>query len=142
MGSFADYLENALLDHVFGTGESTHGQSTGAKDFGRPVKYIALCTTAVIDSNTGSTIVEPTSNSYERIRCHTWDAAATGATENTLPITFNQASGDWGTILDFGIVDAKTAGNLLAYGSLTISKSVQSGDTPKFATGDIDITLT
>lgn len=136
MGSFSDFLEDALLDHVFCTSEVVADSI-----YAQPTKYIALLTSAASDSSTGSTIVEPTSNSYERVRCHTWDEASGGATENTGAITFNQASGDWGTIVDFAICDAKTGGNVLAYGSLTISKSVQSGDTPKFGTGDLDITL-
>lgn len=134
-GSFSDYLEIALLDHVFGTGEGS------ALDFAQPDKFIALCTVTVTDSMTGSTITEPTSDSYGRIKMSTWDKAATGATENTNDIQYAQASGSWGTILDFAICDASTAGNMLAYGSLTISKSVASGDTPKFAAGDLDITL-
>ena len=137
MGSFSDYLEIALLDHVFGTGD---GAGTGLA-LSHPAKFIALCTVAVTDDMTGSTITEPTSNSYARVQMETWDKAAAGATENTNPVQFAQATGSWGTILDFAIVDASTAGNMLAYGSLTISKSVASGDTPKFATGDIDITL-
>lgn len=135
IGSFSDYLENALLNGVFGTGI---GKSLA---YSCPDKFVALCTVAVTDSMTGSTITEPSSPSYARISWHTWDAAASGATENSGAITFAQATASWGTILDFAICDAVTAGNMLAYGSLTISKSVASGDTPKFATGDIDITL-
>ena len=135
MGSFADYLENAILNHVFGTGE---GKSLS---YAQPDKFIALCTVAVTDTATGSTITEPASPSYARKVMATWDAAAAGATENTNNITFAQATADWGTILDFAICDAVTVGNVLAYGSLTISKSVASGDTPKFATGDLDVTL-
>jgi hypothetical protein len=135
MGSFTDYLENALLDHVFGTGE---GKSLS---YTQPDKYIALCTVAVTDTATGATITEPSSPSYSRVIKHTWDLAAAGATENTSTITFAQATANWGTILDFAICDAVTGGNVIAYGSLTISKSVASGDTPKFASGDIDVTL-
>lgn len=135
MGSFTDYLENALLDHVFGTGE---GKTLA---YTQPTKYIALCTVAVTDTADGSSITEPSAGAYERKRMHTWDAASAGATENTNDVLYNQATASWGTILDFAICDAKTAGNVLAYGSLTISKSVASGDTPKFATGDLDVTL-
>lgn len=135
MGSFTDYLEDALLDHVFGTGD---GKSLA---YTQPDKYIALCTVAVTDTATGGTITEP-SGSYVRKVMGTWDEASAGATENTNDVLFAQATASWGTILDFAICDAVTAGNVLAYGSLTISKSVASGDTPKFATGDLDITLT
>lgn len=136
MGSFTDFLEDALLDHVFGTGD---GKSLA---YTQPDKYIALCTVACTDTATGSTITEPSSPSYARKVMGTWDEASAGATENTNDVLFAQATASFGTILDFAICDAVTAGNVLAYGSLTISKSVASGDTPKFATGDLDITLT
>jgi len=135
MGSFTDYLEDALLDHVFGTGE---GKSL---TYAQPDKFIALCTVAVTDTATGDSITEPDSPSYARKPMATWDEASGGAVENTNDILFAQATASWGTILDFAICDAVTSGNVLAYGSLTISKSVASGDTPKFATGDLDITL-
>lgn len=136
MGSFADYLEDALLDHVFGSGEGK------TLTYTQPDKYIALCTVAVTDTATGSTITEPSSPSYARKVMATWDVSSAGATENTNDILFAQATASWGTILDFAICDASTVGNCLCYGALTISKSVASGDTPKFATGDLDITLT
>lgn len=132
MSGFSDFLEDELLDHVF----------EGTLYANNPDKYIALCTVAVTDTNTGSTITEPTDAAYARKVMATWDVSSGGATENTNPITFNQATASWGTILDFAICDAITVGNVLCYGSLTISKSVASGDTPKFATGDLDITLT
>jgi len=135
MGSFSDYLEIAILDHIFGTGE---GKSL---TYAQPDKYVALCTVTVTDDMTGSTITEPASPSYARVIMATWDKAVAGATENTNDIQYAQATASWGTILDFAICDASTAGNMLAYGSLTISKSVASGDTPKFAAGDLDITL-
>jgi hypothetical protein len=41
-----------------------------------------------------------------------------------------------------GVFDAATSGNLLAYGTLTTSKSVSSGDVFRFNASAIDITLT
>lgn len=141
MGSFTTYLADALLDHVFGSGE---GQTLS---YTQPAKWIALCTVAVTDSATGTTITECNEAGrygYARVQMNTWDVAASGATENTNDILFAQATGSWGTVLDFAICDSEAvgSGNVLAYGSLTVSKSVQSGDTPKFATNDLDITLT
>jgi len=40
-----------------------------------------------------------------------------------------------------GIFDAQTGGNLLWYGDLTQSKTVDSGDTFKINAGDLVITL-
>lgn len=38
-------------------------------------------------------------------------------------------------------MDAATGGNLLAYGTLTASKTIASGDVFRIPTGDLDITL-
>ncbi len=132
MSGFSDFLEDELLDHVF----------EGTLYANNPDKYIALCTVTVTDTATGTTITEPAAAAYARKVMATWDVSSGGATENTNPITFAQATATWGTIIDFAICDAITVGNVLCYGTLTISKSVASGDTPKFATGDLDITLT
>jgi hypothetical protein len=45
-------------------------------------------------------------------------------------------------VTQFGIHDASTAGNLLIWGDLTASKTIDSGDTASFAIGELDITLT
>jgi hypothetical protein len=136
-GSFSDYWENVILDHVFKT--SAHTAATNI--------YIALCTTAPTDATTGSglsAVEVATSFGYSRQLCNTWDAAAGGATENTQSETFAQATSDWGSVTHFALVDAagESAGNMLAWGSLAVLKNIQSGDTAKFAAGDIDVVLT
>jgi len=135
MGSFSNYLEGALLQHIFCTGEGKNAMAV-------PDKYVALSTATLDDADTGDTLTEPSGGGYARVICSTWDACAgAGATENSQAITFPQATTSWGKITDFAICDASSSGNMLAYGALTVSKSVQTGDTPKFDTGDLDITL-
>jgi hypothetical protein len=129
MGSFSNYLENKILDHVFKTAS-----------FSVPTNiYVALSTADPTES--GSGIAEPSGNGYARTVCNAWDAASGGATQNTNEVTFPTATGSWGTIAHFALFDASTGGNMLAYGALTVSKAVTSGDTPKFNAGDIDVTL-
>jgi len=94
MGSFSDYLELELLDHVFKTGAYTQPSNL----------YIALCKSTVEEDDTGSTLpTEVSGGSYARKGCNTWDLAAAGATENTQPVTFAQATADWGVVTDFAI---------------------------------------
>jgi len=132
MGSFSDYLENEVLDHVFKTGEFTVPTNL----------YVALTKSTIEDDDTGTTIpTEISGGSYARKKCNTWDAAAAGATENTQPVTFAQATADWGVVTDFAICDKTTLGNIIAYGKLNTTKNIQSGDTAAFGTGDLDITL-
>lgn len=130
-GSKSDYLENALLDHVLGGG-----------DFSRPgTVYIALFTSAPTDSGGGT---EVSGGGYSRKAvtndATNWPSASGGSKSNGEDITFTQASGDWGTVVAFGIFDAESDGNLLYWGDLTTSKDINSGDTAKFAAGSITIT--
>ena len=132
MGSFSDFMENELLDHVFGTGAYTAPTNL----------YVALCTSTPDDADTGSTLPgELTGGGYVRMKCNTWDAAAAGATENTQTVTFAQCTSDQGTVTHFAVVDKTTLGNVVGWGILSASRVLSSGDTASFATGDLDVTL-
>lgn len=132
-GSFADYLENKLLDLVF-----------GAVAFSAPTPvFVGLSTTTITDA--GGNITEPSGNGYARVsltnNATNWPAASAGSKANGTVITFPAATGSWGTITDWFISDAASAGNILVYGTLTTAKAFGSGDTASFAVGDIVITL-
>lgn len=134
MGSFTDYLENRTLDHFFGGVASTPPATL----------YVGLSTSTITDA--GGNITEPSGNGYARVavtnNATNFPAASGGAKSNGTAITFPQASGSWGTVIDFFIADASSGGNILGYGTLTVSKAVTSGDTLSFAIGELDITLT
>ncbi len=133
MGSFADFLEDELLDHVFG-GSAYSAPAT---------LYIALSTADPTDD--GSGLAEPVGDGYARVastnNLTTWPASSGGAKANGTTITFPQATGAWGTLTHFAIMDASSGGNMLGHGTLTVSKVITSGDTASFAVGDLDITL-
>ena len=131
-GSFSDYLENALLNQIFrGTAYSFPG-----------TLYVGLYTVAPSDAGGGT---EVSGNSYARVsvtaNTSNWALSTAGATSNSNAITFPQATGNWGTVVALGIFDASTSGNLLAWADLTTSKLIGNGDTPSFASGDLDVTL-
>ena len=127
-GSFSDYLENELLDHVLKTTAYTVPTNL----------YVALYTAAPTDAGGGT---EVSGGSYARKLHNAYDASSGGATENTGVITFATATASWGTVLAFAIFDEITGGNMLMWGDLTASKAVDSGDTAEFADGALDITL-
>ena len=129
-GTFSTAMNNKLLDHILKT-----------TSFAVPTNiYVALYTVAPTASGGGT---EVSGNGYARKVHNSWDAGSSGATENTGALTFDPASGgNWGTVLAFGIFDAITGGNFLAWGDLTASKDVNDGDTAEFAAGALDITLT
>ena len=130
MGSFADYWENEILDHLFGKGSYTP-----------PTIYIGLSTANPADDASGLT--EPSGNSYARVATAgaDWNAASGGTIDNANEISFPEASGSWETLTHFALFDAASGGNMLAHGSLSVSKSISSEDTVKFAAGDLDISL-
>jgi len=130
MGSFGDYWENEILDHVFGKGSYTP-----------PTIYVALSTAEPGDD--GSALSEPSGNGYARqsTSASDWNAAAGGALDNANEITFAEATGDWGNMTHFALMDAASGGNLLAHGALSASKSIGSGDTANIAAGDLDVSL-
>lgn len=130
MGSFADYWENEILDHLFGKGSYTP-----------PTIYVGLSTADPMDDASG--LAEPSGNAYARVATAgaDWNVASGGAIANANDITFPEATDSWGTITHFALFDAASAGNMLAHGTLSVSKSISSGDTAKFAAGDLDVTL-
>jgi hypothetical protein len=132
-GSFSDFIENKLLDLLFGNTAYT---------IPSPV-FVSLFTAAPSDSGGGT---EVTGGSYARVsvtnNSTNFPAASGGAKSNGTVITFPAPTANWGTVVAFGIHDASTAGNLLGWATLTTNRVINSGDgAPKFAIGDLDITL-
>ncbi len=126
MSAMSDYLENKILDHVLGTTAYTAPTTV----------YVGLATASFADDNSGT---ELTGNNYSRVSA-TFDAAASGTTDNSAAIEFAAATGSWGTVSHFGIFDASSGGNLLIHGAFTTGKAIASGDVLKISTGDLDIT--
>jgi hypothetical protein len=125
--SVADYYENKILDHML-----------RAQSFTPPTTvYVALYTVAPTDAGGGT---EVSGGSYAR-QPVTFSAASGGSITNSADITFPQATADWGTIVAVGLFDASTAGNLLWYGNLTTSKTVNSGDIFKISAGNLTVSL-
>ena len=128
--SFANFWENEILDHVMGKGAYTP-----------PTIYVGLSTADPLDDASG--LAEPSGGAYARVTTAAgdWNAAAAGVIDNANILTFPTATGSWGTVTHFALFDAASGGNMLAHGALTASKAISSGDTPKFAAGDLEVTL-
>jgi len=62
--------------------------------------------------------------------------------KNSGLIQFPTATGSWGTITHFGIWSASTAGNLLAYNTVTTSKPVAIDDAVKFDINALSVDTT
>jgi len=125
-GNLSNYLENKLLDHFLGTTSYTAPANI----------YVALMTVAEDDTGTAGT--EVTGGSYAR-QTATFDASASGATQNSANIDFEDMPAC--TVVGIALYDASTSGNLLVHGTLTANKSLDAGDTLRIATGDLDISI-
>lgn len=120
MAGFTDYLETKVLDHVFG-GTSYTAPST---------LYVALFTAAPSDSG-GGTEVSTSGTAYAR-QTITFTTSG-GTTSNTSAVEYSTATGSgYGTVVSMALFDSATSGNMLAYGNLTVSKSVSAGDVFRF----------
>lgn len=138
-GAMSDYLENKLIDYVL------RGQAyTAPTDV-----YVGLATTSADDTACGT---EVSGNNYSRVSVAsslanwagtqssgstTASSGTGGTTSNNGTISFPTPSGTWGTVTTVCVFDASTSGNLLWYTALTVSKTINSGDTVQFSAGSL-----
>ena len=98
--------------------------------------YIALYTVAPSDTGGGT---EVSGSAYAR-EVVTFSVTGDTAT-NGSAIEWETATGTWGVITAIGVFDALTSGNLIAYGNLTDTKTITTGDIFRISAGNLDITL-
>jgi hypothetical protein len=127
MAEMSNYLENALINATL---RNTSYTSPAAV-------YVSLHTADPTDAGTGT---EVSGGSYAR-QSATFGAPSNGVSTTTADITFPQATASWGTIGWIGIWDASTSGNLLYHTALDTSKSIDTGDIFKIASGSLTVTL-
>jgi hypothetical protein len=123
--SKSDYAENKINELL-----------VGKTAFATPTAHVALYTAAPSDAGGGT---EVSGGSYARKATtgSDWAASSGGSIANAAALTFPTASGSWGTVTHFGVLDASSSGNLLFWGALTASKVVGSGDSFSFAIGTL-----
>ena len=135
--SFTDYLEDKILNHVFGGTSYTAPSNT----------YVGLHTSASSDAAAGT---EVSGGAYAR-QSVSFTVSGTSPTEaaTTAAIEFPTATSNWGTVTYAGVYDALTGGNLLAYAQLTdpadfvtaLPKTIETGDVFRISAGNLKIRL-
>jgi hypothetical protein len=137
-GSKSNYLAKKVVEECF-----------GGVAFSAPTnEYLALCTVAVDDTKTGSTITEASYGGYARTQIGTgnnqtdaWNAA-TGTTTATVTnkntITGPTVASGSSTIIALAVCDASSAGNVLGWCDVT-STALVVGDTPKVNAGGLSV---
>lgn len=95
-GSMADYLEQEVLDDLFGIGAYSPPGTV----------YLALSTADPTDA--GTSIAEPFGNAYARVSItndNTEWTRAGSTIDNDNDLSFPEATGSWGTISHFAVFD-------------------------------------
>lgn len=129
MSAASDYLENEVLDHVLGNGAYTPATTL----------YLGLFTADTgLEGNSPS--AEVSGGSYVR-KAVTFAAASSGSAATNATVTFDTATANWGTITHVAVMDASTAGNVLFWGAVTASKTIETGDTFQVSSGNLTISL-
>jgi hypothetical protein len=124
-GCLSDYAENKFIDLVMA---ETAFSSPAAV-------YVGLCSAA---ADTGVTEVAYTDYARQAI---TFGAVAARAITQSALVTFPQCGATGATADFYGIFDAATAGNLLAWGALGVQKVIVSGNTQTIPSGQVVLTV-
>lgn len=124
-----DWLENAVCLLYNGTNITAPANV-----------YLSLHTASVGDSGSGA---EVSGGSYVRLQKATTSGNFTVSANtitNAATFTWADATANWGTVTSVGIWSALSGGNLLHWGDLTASKTINSGDRFEMLAGELDIT--
>lgn len=104
--------------------------------------HLGLYTTLPNEAGAGG--VEVSGGAYAReayARNSTNWGSSTGADpstiQNLVAVTYTEATASWGTVLGWGYFDAATAGNMIAFGAVSPTKQIDTGDTAEFAAGGL-----
>ena len=135
MAALSNYLENNIIDYVL-RGQTFTPPST---------LYVGLFTAAPSESGGGT---EVSGGSYARASfastlvnwagtqgagTTTASSGTSGTTSNNTVISFPTPTANWGVITHVALFDASTGGNMVIYGALSTSKTVNNGDSaPSF----------
>ena len=138
MSAASNYLENKLLDHTLKYGTAPY---TGATTI-----YLALFnntstnTAANLEAGTLTDETSTSATAYARMPV-TFATASGGSSATNATVTFAAATANWGTITHVAVMDASTAGNVLFWGAVTTSKTIETGDTFQVTSGNLTISL-
>jgi len=127
MAEFSNYLENAVIDAVLRNTSYTSPTTV----------YVGLYTSDPTDADSGT---EVSGGSYARTAV-TFSAPSNGVTSNSSDVEFPQATASWGSVTHIGLYDAASSGNLLFHTILDTTKTIDSGDIFKIASGNLTVTL-
>jgi hypothetical protein len=125
--SMTNYLENALLNEVL--------RNTNFA----PITTIYGGLLTATSNSEAQTWTEVSGGAYARQAIAFNAPDGTGTCANTSDVLYPIASAGWGTITDFFLADAVTAGNGVIYGALSVAKTINSSDQFVFRAGTLTV---
>ena len=139
MTAASNYLENKVLDHVLKNTAFT--QPAGL--------YLALFNNtsgnaaANLEAGTLTDEVVTSGGTLYARKTVAFAAASGGTAATNATVTFDAAGASWGTITHVAVMDGGTAGagNVLFWGAVTTSKTIDTGDTFQVTSGNLTISL-
>lgn len=127
MAEFTDFLENALLNHVFANAAYTAPTAI----------FLALHTTTNSDTTPGT---EVSTGGYAR-QSTAFGTATAGTISNSAIESFTATGANYGTVVSTSLYSLVTGGNMLCFDNDFVDTAVNDGDTLQFGIGDIDVSL-
>ena len=133
--SFGNWTENALMNHIF-----------GKATFASPSIFVGLCTAFPGEGATGGSCSEVSNaNGYVRIgiAANTWNWSSDGIVTNHDAIIFPRATGGWGTVTYFVLLNSGLygTGQVLLYGALSQPRGISQWSRPRFNAGVLSVSL-
>lgn len=132
LNQLSDFLENELLDHMFGGSAYSAPSSV----------WVALFTSNTgLESNTQSNEVSGTNYARLEVGAATgrdFTVAASASSENNEDWQFaNPGSGGWGTVVAIAVCSASTSGEILMYSDLSVNRTINQDNDVIFSAGEI-----
>lgn len=125
------YFLNLAMGNLFGT-KTTPSIPTAY--------YLGLSSTAPTISGTG--VTEPDSSTgYARAKLTQLSAPTSGIIKNGSAIQFPESTAAWGTMNYYVVYDSATGGNLLFYGQLSNSRTIEINTALVVKANELTITL-
>ena len=129
MANASNYFEGQIANWLRGTAFAAAPASI----------FVGLFNGDPTDTGSGGTEVTTTIRVAGRVAV-TLGAPSDGVMTNSAEVTFGTAAGA-ATVTHYGIYDAASGGNLLVHGAVSTSRTYAIGDTCRFATGAITVTV-
>lgn len=132
MSAATDYLETNVLAHVLA--QSAYAMPSAV--------YLGRHTASPTDTGSLAAEVSTSGTGYARADITSkmgTPHATLGRSTNSAVITIGPALSDWGTLTHLSINDAVTSTNMLLWGQASTARTITTGESDQFLTGQLAI---